>query len=129
MTADPLTALIVDEQELARDELGTALSPFVRFTGGGALLLQAAFDELDAARKVLCVLLALQAVHILGLRNRAGASPQDIVSESGMAPGTVRPTLTSLKKRRLVEKQASGDYVVALHAAQRAVRALTGDRV
>jgi hypothetical protein len=116
---DSLHGLIVDESTVARDELAAALSPYVRFTGDGRLLLEPAFDELSADRKVVCVLLAFQALAILELRDDASATPAEIVELSGMPAGTVRPKLSALLKQRRVAKTADG-YTLPLHAARRA---------
>jgi DNA-binding transcriptional ArsR family regulator len=118
--ADALTALIVDDDALARDELAVAIAAHVRLTKGGALLLEPSFNDLPSDRQVLCVLLALKALKLLGFRESDSATPQEIVDLSGMAPGTVRPKLSALLKARLVTKQGHS-YSLPVHSARRAI--------
>lgn len=119
-----LEDLVVDEREVASTELASALGPYVRFTASGGLLLEPGFKELHAEHQVLCVLLALQALRMLGYRDTDQASPAQIVELSGMAPGTVRPKLSGLLKARHVTKSAGGSYSLPLHEARRAISLL-----
>lgn len=123
--ADKLSALVVDSETLARDEFARALTPYVRFTSSGGLLPGPAFDRLSSEHRVLCVLLALQAMRLLGLRNSDEVTPAEIVEISGMPPGTVRPKLAALMKARWVGKR-SGRYSLPVHSAQRAIDLLGG---
>lgn len=120
---DELRALVLDEETVARDELARALQPYVRFTSGGKLLLEPAFDELPAERRVLCLLLALQAMRILEMRDSDDATPAELTDLSGMAAGTVRPKLAALLKGRRVVK-IDGRYSLPLHSARRAMELL-----
>jgi hypothetical protein len=124
--ADKLSALIVDSESLARDEFARALGPYVRFTSSGGLLLEPAFDQLSSEHRVLCVLLALQAMRLLGLRDSDEVTPAQITEISGMPPGTVRPKLSALLKARWVVKGTGGLYSLPLHSARRAVALLGG---
>lgn len=121
-----LETLIVDESAVARDQLASALAPYLRFTRAGELLLEPRFDDLAAELRVLCVLLALQALRLLDLRETDQATPAEIVSISGMPPGTVRPKLAGLLKKRLVAKDGAR-YSLPVHAARRAIELLTAN--
>jgi hypothetical protein len=120
-----LDSLIIDDNDLARDELAVGLQPFVRLTRAGRLILEPDFNRLPSERQVLCVLLALQAAHMLGLRETAAAVPAEVIELSGMPPGTVRPKLSALLKARHVVKDGSA-YCVPVHSIRRAA-ALLGD--
>jgi hypothetical protein len=120
---DPLQALVVDEQELAREELAQALAPFVQLTKEGSLWFQASFDSLSALDKVRCVLLAVKALHLLGLRETEQVTPSELCDLSGMAAGTVRPKLSALLRDRDAAK-SGGKYVLPPHAIRRAVAIL-----
>jgi hypothetical protein len=120
---DPLQALLVDETAIAREELAQALRPYLQLGRDGGLWLLAPFDHLSGQAKVLCVLLAVKAQHLLGLRQGEAIQPQELVELSSMPPGTVRPKLSQLAKDRLVSKSANG-YTVPDGMARRAVAEL-----
>lgn len=122
---DPLQELLVDEGAVARDELAQALRPYVQLGADGGLWLRETFDGLPARSKVLCLLLAIKAQSLLGLREADGAQPQELIDASGMAAGTVRPKLSELRKARLVAK--SGNlYLVPDPVVRRAQAQLGG---
>ena len=121
--ARQLEDLLVDEAAVARDEIAEALRPYVRLTRAGELLPEPAFDQLPAEHRVLCVLLALQASHMLGLRPDGAAAPAEVVQASGMPAGTVRPKLSALLKSRYVVR-TDHKYSLPVHATRRAVRVL-----
>jgi len=117
---DSLDDLVVDHSAIARGDLARALQPFVRFTGEGQLWLEAGFDDLPADQRVLCVLLAVQGLHILGYRDTDQVTPAEVVELSGMASGTVRPKLSALLKQRRIAKNGAR-YSLPIHSARRAV--------
>jgi hypothetical protein len=123
--SDLLSSLIVDEQTLTRDELARVLGPYVAFSSGGALVIEPAFDRLSAQHRVLCVVLALQALHALGLRKDVAAAPAEIVDLSGMPPGTVRPKLSILLRGRWITRAKDGRYCVPLSSLRRVCRVLS----
>jgi hypothetical protein len=113
MSTDPLEALIVDEEAVARQVLADVLAPYVGIARSGDLVLTDAAARLTTADRLLAVLLATQAAHLLGVRSQAGATPTGLVALSGLPAGTVRPKLSELAKRRLVVKEGP-NYVVPL---------------
>jgi hypothetical protein len=76
------------------------LEPYVRFAGRGELVLQPEFDRLSAEHKLVCVLLSVKAQQLLGMRDTDDVAPQEIVTLTGMAAGTVRPGLAALIRAR-----------------------------
>src|SRR5438270_764316 len=118
MSEDPLAALVVDEEQLAREELARALAPYIRFGRGGGLLPEDRFDSLPAALRVECTLLAFRAASLLGLRNVDGATPQEVARATGIPGGTVRPALRRLLDDRVVVQQGR-TYRLAPYAMQR----------
>ena len=120
---DPLASLLIDETEMARDELAEALRPYVRLTRSGDFVFEDSFDSLPAKARVACVLLALKAGHLLGLRDEPGAAPQEIVAKSGLPPGTVRPKLSELLRDRVTEKQR-GRYSIPAYGMRKAAALL-----
>jgi hypothetical protein len=118
-----LKDLIVNERAVAETELATALDPYVRFTGDGELIIQEGFQSLTSERQVLCLLLAVQAMKILELRDTDQITPSEMVELSGMAPGTVRPKLSALAKKRRATRQR-GSYSLPMHSARRVIEEL-----
>jgi hypothetical protein len=115
----PLSRLVVDELAIAEDEIAAALERYVRLTGDGQVVFEEAFTRLKARDQVLCVLLAVRAAQLLGLRTESALTPQEIVAVTGMAGGTVRPKLSALVRERLVAKGNAG-YEIPVHALARA---------
>lgn len=122
---DPLSTLFADEEDLAREEIAEVLRPLLRFTKDGALILEDGFQRLTTLQQVTAVLLSFKALYLLGVRDAPGATPQEIIDTSGMAPGSVRPKLSELSGRRLVAKQGR-EYSIPTHAARKAVSILRG---
>jgi hypothetical protein len=120
VTNDPLTALIVDEADVAREDLASALGPLLRLTAKGSVVLEEGFDRLKAEQKVCAVLLGVRAAHLLELRAASDASPKEIAELSGMAGGTVRPKLMELVRRRVV-RASKGRYEVPIPRLRAAV--------
>lgn len=106
---DPLQTLLVEADDIAREDVAEALSPLLRFTRDGALIPDQSFARLPAELRVVAVLLALRAQQMLGVREQAGATPGEVASLSGMPPGTVRPKLAQLLKAHRVAR-AGGLY-------------------
>ena len=111
MTADPLEALLVDESSIARDELATALAPFVQLTRDGGMIPTERFAQLSAAEKLLATLLSLVAHRLLGNRAGDAAKPAELARLTGLPTGTVHPTLSELARKHKVAKQADGYYL------------------
>lgn len=124
---DPLAELIVDEQEIAREELAQVLRPYVRFSRTGWPLFEKAFHQLTSLKRVCCVLLALRAMSLLDLRDRTGASNTDIAEITGMPQGTVNPKLSELKDQRLAVKE-DGEWTIPTYALRRAMEMIEEGR-
>jgi hypothetical protein len=120
---DPLSALLVDENDVARDELAAGLAPFVQLTKQGGLLPLAQFDALNSANKVLTLLLAIKAMKMLELRETERVGPAELIAISGMAPGTVRPKLSALSSKRLIAKDGH-EYWITNLGARKALQVL-----
>jgi hypothetical protein len=120
---DPLAALLVNEDSIARKELAAGLAPYIQLTEQGGLWPLPPFENLASASKVLCLLLAVKAMAMLGLRENERAAPAELVEMSGMAAGTVRPKLSKLAEKRLVVK-SNGEYWISTHGARKALETL-----
>ena len=115
--------LVIDAADVAREELAQVLEPYVRLTREGELVLQPDFEHLAARERLIAALLAFRAGQLLELRSAPGASPQDIERLTGMAGGTVRPTLSQLLRQRIVARE-QGQYLIPAHSVRRAAGVL-----
>jgi hypothetical protein len=106
--------------------LATALAPYVQLSEDGQIWPLEPFEGLKSAEKVLCLVLALKAAAMLGLRDEEGVSPGELVALSGMPAGTIRPKLSELVGNRLLAK-TNAIYSLSAPAARRAI-ALLGSR-
>jgi uncharacterized membrane protein (UPF0136 family) len=121
--ADPLAALLVDENDVAREELASGLAPFVQITKQGGLLPLEPFEGLNSANKVLTLLLAIKAMRMLELRDNERVGPAELTEMSGMAAGTVRPKLSALASNRLIAKDGP-EYWITTLGARKALQVL-----
>jgi hypothetical protein len=119
-----LTDLIVTHKGLAEEELVPLLARFVRFTEDGDLVLLSAFEELPAESRVACVVLAIKALQLVGLRTADNASPAEVCALSGLPGGTVRPKLRALLRKRQVHRDSAGRYSVPVNIAHRTAELL-----
>jgi hypothetical protein len=120
---DPLAALVVDEDSIAREELAAGLASYVQLTKEGGIWPLPAFEALTSADKVLCLLLAFRAMSMLDLRENDRVGPAELVEMSGMPPGTVRPKLSKLVEKRLVVRDKR-EYWISNPGARKALEVL-----
>ena len=112
--SDPLASLLVDGNEVDRAAIASAIKDRVAIdkSTGRPVLLEA-FNDLDARRKVLLVLLASKAAHLLKLVDQEATTYKDVVATSGIPDGTVAPALKYLKEKRLVSQDGVKAYFVS----------------
>ena len=117
---DKLQDLVVSTDYLT-DIQYELLKGFVRLEKKkGELYFLDAFEELRPAQKIIVVLLAFRVKSKLGLPTMLDeGSPKGIVRLTGLPPGTVKPSLRSLHKDRLVDQDEDGKYFIPDHAMPR----------
>jgi hypothetical protein len=120
---DPLKGLLIDTGSVAREEVAAALAPLLQFDESGGVWLLDPFDQLSSENKVMCLLLAVKAQQLLGLREEDSATPQDLAELGQMSGGTIRPKLAKLLKNRQVAKTGQA-YHLPPPAMRRAVTRL-----
>ncbi len=98
---------------------------FLRLGSSGELRPGEAWDGLSERAKVVAVLLAFKASAALEMRASDAGTALDISRASGVAYGTVRPTLRDLLKEHLVHQPARGKYAVPSMRVRQALRVLT----
>ncbi|HYY48763.1 MAG TPA: hypothetical protein VFA17_08805 [Thermoplasmata archaeon] len=113
MAEDPLAGLVVKKEDLDRKLLGEVLAPYVRLDqDSGAVIATPAFAALTNAAKILVLLLGRKAARALSLQtDPEEISPKAISTLTGINYDSVKPTLSMLHKKRIVQKVGDG-YVV-----------------
>ena len=122
---DPLTALFVDREELDKQQIVQALSEIAGLSKSGDVVQLAGFSQLTARQKIVAYLLAYKASKILGLRDDEGVSSADLARATGLAEGTVYPTMTDLRNDRTVSQGGNSKYSVAHHQVRAATAELS----
>ena len=110
---DPhLARLLVDGNEIDTATLSGALEGIAgidRASGDPVLL--PGYDLLNAQQKLVALNMAVLAAHLLGLRPGSATAVADLVRMSGLARGTVAPTLRVLvTERRLLAQDEDRRY-------------------
>jgi hypothetical protein len=122
---DPLRELVLDAAEVDRAAIAGALKGRVGIDSkSGRVVLSPGFNALDARRKVVAVLLARKAAHLLDLADMEAMGHREIVEASGLPSGTVAPTLKGLREARLVAQDDTKAYYVPSSQINAAVRVI-----
>ncbi len=112
-TVDPLDQLFVDQAEVDRSKLASALLPLVRLDMNAkrSALLPGAREKLGNSGTVMVALLSRKVFALKDTAYLESAQPKVLEADTGIPGGTLRPLLQALLKKRLVVKNADG-YVV-----------------
>ncbi len=126
-TNDPLARLVVDDADVDRELLASALEDRVRLDlqRGAFSFLPGVRDRLSARALVATALLAQYALHLLDDRYVAGLAPRDLEERTGVHGGTLRPILKRLADRRLIRKDGEV-YAVPGYALEQVAREFEG---
>lgn len=112
--ADPLESLLIDSTAVNRAEIAQALKDIVAIDSNtGAVVFRHGSKGLTAREKVHAYLLGRKVSYLLEKIEVEGAMPKTIIEDTGIAPGTVHPTLKALREDKLVSQDAEGRYLVA----------------
>jgi hypothetical protein len=117
MAEDPLSGLVVKKQELDRKLLAEVLAPYIRLDQESGTIIQTPeFIALTNADKILVFLLARKAAKTLNLLTEPEElSPKVISTLTGINYDSVKPTLSALYKKRILQKNGDA-YLVPEHA-------------
>jgi hypothetical protein len=123
MANDPLEGLIVEGDDGMRTKLAAALK--------GRVGLEPARDAVhilstngNARERVLLALLGRQALALYQGVAPVGLLPKQIADMTGVAPGTVRPTLMHLSHDRIVVTDEQSGYTIPNVQVDRAIALL-----
>src|SRR3989442_2466722 len=117
MNEDPLSGLVVRKQDLDRKLLAEVLAPYVRIDqDSGTIIPTPAFADLTIAERILVFLLARKAAKPLNLSTEPEElSPKAISSLTSINYDSVKPTLSQMHKKRILQKVGQA-YLVPDHA-------------
>lgn len=125
MSDDPLDELFKDGEALDRALLAAIIKPNAvihKDRNGFEIRLTPEGEKLSARQKILIYLLAKKVIALKDGTNQMSesAAPADIEKETGIAGGTLRPTLRRLLDENLVVQDTNGSrYRVPNHAINR----------
>ena len=126
MDKDPLADLFIDAGAVDRQAIAEALKEIVGIdTESHRVVTKPGFGKLAPRQQLVAVLLGVKAAHLLGLIEKDGAQPSEVVAASGMPPGTVRRGLRELLETRLLSQDSGGRYLVAHQQVPGAIAALS----
>jgi hypothetical protein len=122
---DPLLALVIDAVEVDRQRIATALRGVVAIDRTGSVLPARGYQPLNAQQKILAYLLGRKVAVLLELADQEAIGPKDLAASSGLAEGTVYPTVRKLHGERLVSQDVDSRYYLSPHQVGTAIDALT----
>jgi hypothetical protein len=120
-TNDPLLDLVVDASEVDRERIAQALRGIIAIDKSGQVIPAQGFSKLTASQRILAFLLGRKVAVLLGMAEIEAIGPTALASRSGMAEGTVYPTVRTLQKSRLVSQEEDGAYVLSPHQVGTAI--------
>jgi hypothetical protein len=127
VAADPLRQLVVNASEVDRESIAQVLKNVIGIdSDSGRLVLMPDFTRMDARRKVLSVLLARKAAHLLGLVEDESLPNADVALETGLPSGTAAPALKNLRELRLLAQNGLRRYYVPNPKLRYVVEMLSG---
>ena len=110
-----LSSIVRDDASVAENVLADVLRPLLEITPGGELLPHPIFFVLSPGAKVLAVLVAIKAMHILKIRTEESAGPTEISNLGGIPVGSVKPEVRRLQRENLIMSR-QGRYHVPLRS-------------
>lgn len=118
--SNELEDLVINGRELDRKLVADVLSPYVRLDNDVCSIRPlASWNQLNASEKVLLYLIARKGMKALGFDlGEEGATPNEVVRETGLKKGTVHPTLRKLRTDRMVDQANDRRYRVPNHAIE-----------
>lgn len=116
---DPLSRLVVDQDEVNRELLAELLADKVTIDphGGTFAFKHRVRKELRKANVILIALLARKALVLLGAEVDETVKPRELEAHTGIRGGTLRPILKKLTDEGVVLRE-SGEYKVPNHSLE-----------
>lgn len=123
-TDDPLRDLVVDAVEIDRQRIADALRGVVAIDKSGQVVPAQGFQRLSGPQKVLAFLLGRKVAVLLDMVEEEAIGPKELAKNSGMAEGTVYPTVRRLHGERLVSQNVDSGYYLSPHQVGTAIEKL-----
>ena len=127
---DPLASLLIDAAEVDRAAIANTLRDLVAIDSTTGSVVFRPGARLNSRQKILAYLLGRKVSHLLGKIEIEAVHPKTIISDTGLASGTVHPKLKELREDRIVSQESDGAYWIApfqLHNALATVK-VEGDK-
>lgn len=123
--ADPLESLLIDAAEVDRAAIANTLRDLVAIDSATGNVVFRPSARLNSKQKILAYLLGRKVSRLLGKIDVEAVQPKTIISDTGLASGTVHPKLKELREERAVSQESDGAYWIApfqLHHALEMVK-------
>lgn len=123
---DPLESLLIDAAQVNRAEIAEVLRDIIAIDSKtGGVVFRYGSKGMAARDKIIAYLLGRKVSHLLEKIQVEGAKPKTIIEDTGIAAGTVHPSLKELREDRLVSQDADGGYLVAQHQLSDAINKIS----
>lgn len=122
---DPLLGLVIDAVEVDRQRIAAALRGVIAIDRSGSVLPAHGYRSLNARQKILAFLLGRKVAVLLELADQEAIGPKELAASSGLAEGTVYPTVRKFHGERLVSQDVDSRYYLSPHQVGTAIDALT----
>ena len=117
--SDPLRELLVDKDQLDRELLSKVLKHYLKIDKDShSVRFTAMSEELTIDNKIIIFLLARKAMKAMELTNTESSKPGEIEKATGIKGGTLRPKLSKMYDKKLIDKDEAGGYFVSDHSVE-----------
>ena len=119
--SNELEDLVVSGKDLDKELVAEVLSPYLRLDKDACSIRPLGpWNELNAKEKILLYLIARKAMVALGFDlGKEGATPNEVIQDTGLKKGTVHPVLRDLLTDRMVDQSKDKRYSVPNYAIER----------
>lgn len=127
--ADPLDKLMAADEDVSREMLAGILQKWIKIDPKtGSVIPLEGWYTLKTRQSIFLFLLGRKAAALKGILEAEGAGPKAIADATGLAKGTVNPSLRHLAKERLLAQDKDGKYYVPPYAIGRVKDAISGGK-
>jgi hypothetical protein len=121
---DPLQALVIDAADVDRQRIADALRGVIAIDKTGQVIPLPGFQDLGAAQKIQAFLLGRKVAVLLDMAEEEAIGPKQLAAQSGVAEGTIYPTVRQLHGSRLISQDVDSAYYLSPHQVTTAIQEL-----